>query len=363
MDENLRVIDLIPRRWSTLLGLFIAAVAIIVVLEGLYAITPQLVAKTTDGSVAAFDLEKEGSIGAWYSSMLLFMAAAVSLLVYTIRRNFEEDHHNYFRVWLWAAACFMILSIDESASLHEGFKELMPMLTGTRLMGDGSLWWVIPYFFLLVPVGLRLLIDMRECRKSATLLVASGVAMSFAVVAHLNFIFPHHVLLAQMIEEGVEMLGFLFLLSAVTVHARYLIMQAEGEVEEYETDEDEYEYVYEYEEDEADEDEYIYDEDELAVEEAILFNHPIKIRPPHGFSPQKPKLKGKKYSLKQKPAKKKANAKAKKPRPRKTISMQSTDAFTAGMQAAEKRCGRSLTTQEKEALRMRIQRERRERGA
>lgn len=353
MDENLRVIDLIPRRWSTLLGLFIAGLVIIVVLEGLYAITPQLVARTTDGSVAAFDLEKEGSIGAWYSSALLFMAAIVSLVVYSIRRHQEDDRHHYFRIWLWAAACWMILSIDESASLHEGFKELMPILTGTRLMGDGSLWWIIPYFFLLVPIGLRLFIDMRKCRESAAMLVAAGLAMAIAIVSHLNFILSDHILIAQMIEEGAEMLGFLFLLSAMTLHARYLIIQAEEE--DCEIEEDEYEYVYEYE----DEDEYEYDEEELAAEEAILFNRPIKIRPPHGLAKQK--LKGKKCPLKKKTQKKKTSSK--KARPKRTLPIQAGDAFTAGMRAAEKRCGRQLTTQEKEALRMRIQRERHERGA
>lgn len=355
MDENLRVIDLIPRRWSTLVGLFIVGLAIIVVLEGLYAITPQLIAKTTDGSVAAFDLEKEGSIGAWYSSMLLFMAGLVSLIVYSIRRHHTNDRHHYFRIWLWAAICWFILSIDESASLHEGFKELMPLLTGTRLMGDGSLWWIIPYFFLLVPVGLRLFIDMRKCRKSAAMFFLAGLAMAIAIVSHLNFILSDHILIAQMIEEGAEMLGFFFVLSAVTLHARYLILQDEEEGYETDEDETEYEYVYEYE----DEDEYEYDEDELAAEEAILFNRPIKIRPPHGFSKQK--LKGKKYVPKNKSQKKKTGSK--KTRLKKTLPMQFGDAFSSGMHAAEQRCGRQLTTQEKESLRMRIQRERRERGA
>ncbi|MGD9127601.1 MAG: hypothetical protein PVH19_09505 [Planctomycetia bacterium] len=354
MDENLRIIDLIPRRWSTLLGLFIAGVAMIVLLLVLYAVMPYLVGKTTDGSVAAFDLEKEGSICTWYSSTLLFMAGLVSLVVYSIRRYHADDQH-YFRVWLWAAVAWFFLSIDESASLHEGFKAMMPLLTGSKLMGDGSLWWVIPYCFFLAPIGLRLFIDMRSCRMSAGMLVLAGLAMAIAIVAHLNFIFPDHIMLAQMIEEGAEMFGFLFVLSAVTLHARYLILEEENE--EYETDEDEYEYVYEY-EDDYDEDEYEYDEDELAAEEAILFDHPIKIRPPHGFSrqKQKQKLKGKKYPVK-KAKKKKARTK------RSTIAMHGNDAFSAGMRAAERRCGRQLTSQEKEALRLRIQRERRERGA
>ena len=58
---------------------------------------------------------------------------------------------------------FVGLSIDETASLHEGFKEMMVLVTGTRVFGDGSIWWVAAYGFLLGGVGTRLLVDMREC--------------------------------------------------------------------------------------------------------------------------------------------------------------------------------------------------------
>ena len=78
----------------------------------------------------------------WFSSMTLAMAAMVAVLVYTVRRHRKDDYQGRYRVWLWAAACFMLMSLDETASLHEGFKEMMTLLTGSAIFGDGSIWWI-----------------------------------------------------------------------------------------------------------------------------------------------------------------------------------------------------------------------------
>ena len=60
--------------------------------------------------------------------------------------------------------------------------------SGTRLVGDGSLWWVLAYLFFLVPVGLRLTVDMRECRTSVALMVLVGLLYLFAAGTHLTWV-------------------------------------------------------------------------------------------------------------------------------------------------------------------------------
>jgi hypothetical protein len=132
-----------------------------------------------------------------------------------------------------------------------------------------------------------------------------------------------------MLEEGAEMIGNLLLLLAMGLHARHVLLDAEGllpEIEDEETDEDEYEEEYEEE----------YDEDEVAAEEAILFGHQVPVRPPRGTRKRTTR-----------PAKKTAATKS--------------DAFSAGMQAAEGQVGRRLTKQEKKALRRRLEKQRRDR--
>ena len=227
MDQTLRLIDLIPRRLITLGLLLLAGLAVVAGLEALYAwtSTPALNQITTDGSVAAFDLDGEGSLAVWFSSTVLILASLVAVLIYTIRRHKTDDYRGYYRVWLWAAACWLVMSIDETSSLHEGFMGMMAHVTGTKIYGDGSIWWVVPYFFLLGAVGSRLLVDMRTCRLSSAALLTTAACYALAVATQVA---GDGLTRAVMLEEGAEMVGNVFLLLAMGLHARYVILDAEG---------------------------------------------------------------------------------------------------------------------------------------
>jgi len=228
MDEQPRLADLVPTRLTTFAVLLLAGLAVVAALEILYSWMPRLAAMTTDGSVAAFDLDGEGSLAVWFSSMTLALAGLVAILVFTIRQHRTDDYRGHYRIWLWAAACWFLMSLDETASLHEGFKEMMTQVTGTPLFGDGSIWWVIAYFFLLGAVGSRLLVDMRECRLSTGAMLVVAACYAVAVAAQVGRILPESGARGVMLEEGAEMVGNLMLLLAMGLHARHVILDAKG---------------------------------------------------------------------------------------------------------------------------------------
>ncbi len=227
MDQTLRLIDLVPRKLTTFGLLLLLGLALVAGLEALYAwtSTPALNRLTTDGTVAAFDLDGEGSLAVWFSSAVLMLAALAAVLVYTIRRHKTDDYRGNYRVWLWAALCWMMMSIDETSSLHEGFMGMMTHVTGTKIYGDGSIWWVVPYFFLLGAVGSRLVVDMRQCRLSTLALLTTAGCYGLAVATQVA---GDGLTRAVMIEEGAEMVGNVFLLLAMGLHARYVILDARG---------------------------------------------------------------------------------------------------------------------------------------
>jgi hypothetical protein len=271
MDEQPRLTDLVPRR-PTVFGLVLAAgLAVVATLEGLYAWMPRLAAMTSDGRVAAFDLDGEGSLAVWFSSMTLALAGAVAILVFTVRRHRTDDYPGRYRVWLWAAACWFILSIDETSSLHEGFKELMAVVSGTRVFGDGSIWWVTVYLFLLGAVGTRLLIDMRECLLSSAAFLVAGACYALAVVAQLGWILPESGARGVMLEEGAEMVGNLLLLLAMGIHARHVVLDAEGLLPQRR-------------ERRKSEEEAIEEDEEQQAESGTvsLFGRSVVVHPPHG---------------------------------------------------------------------------------
>lgn len=232
MDRQPQITDLIPRSPVTYVLLFLGGLAVVVGLEALYAWMPDLSSMTTDGQVASFDLDGEGSLAVWFSSAVLALASMTALIVYSVRRHKADDYHGRYRIWIWAALCWMMMSIDECASLHEGFKELMVRLSGHRVFGDGSVWWVAAYGLVLFTVGIRLLLEMRVCKSSTVALGATAICFGVAVATQVGVILPEGNSQDVMVEEGCEMVGDLFLLMAMALHARFVILQAEGKLGE-----------------------------------------------------------------------------------------------------------------------------------
>ncbi len=236
MDQIPRLTDLIPRSLWPYGLMLLLGLGMIAGLEWLYAgLMPQLAPWTTDGTVEAFDLDGEGTLAVWFSSTTLLLASGVSVIVYLVRRYRRDDYQGRYRIWLWAAGCWLLLSLDETASLHEGFKKMMVLLTGQSLGGDGSLWWAAAYFFLLGGVGVRLLLDMRESLLSSGVFVGVAICYATAVAAQLEWILPLSGTREIMVEEGAEMLGDLLLLLAMMLHARHVILDAEGRLPQKKT--------------------------------------------------------------------------------------------------------------------------------
>jgi len=314
MDDQLRLTDLVPKRLSTFVLMLLAGLSCVAGLEILYSWMPEVAGLTSDGRVAAFDLDGEGSLAVWFSSVLLLMAGAAAVLIYTVRRHKTDDYHGRYRIWLAAAACWVLMSLDESASLHEGFKEMMghvtgTTLSGTRLLGDGSLWWAVPYAFLLAVVGSRLVVDMRDCRLASGALLSGAACYVVAVVVQMGWIMPESGSRGVMLEEGAEMVGNLLVLLSMGLYARYVILDAEGLLPDRGRETDE--------------------------EEEITADQWIKIEQAHG-TPQ-PVLK-------------------RKARPR-SVEPEEEMEFEAEESVVQRR----LTKQEKKALRKRLMRERMER--
>lgn len=323
LDRQPRLTDLVPTSLAVFLMMFLIGLTIVAGLEILYAWMPSVAALTTDGRVASFDLDGEGSLAVWFSSMTLSLAGLAAILVFTVRRHKRDDYQGIYRIWLWAAACWFLLGLDETASLHEGFKEMMTCVTGTRVLGDGSIWWVTAYVFLLGAVGTRLLIDMRHCLLSLSAMIATAVCYVVAVATQCGWVLPESGTRGIMLEEGAEMVGNLFLLLAMGLHARYVILDAEGllperakakEGEDEEDEDEEYEIDYEA---------------EIAI---LKNNRGVKVHPPHGIR-----------------------------RPSKTHKP--TRATTpAEVAALNPPTNRKLTKAEKKALRRRLEKMRRNRG-
>ncbi len=228
LHQQPRPTDLVPSRLISFLVLFALGAGAIVALVALHGHKPRLAQWTGQPQAAAFDLTVRGSLATWFSSILLAVAALTALIVYGVRRFKADDYRGHYRVWLWAAACWLLLSIDTTAGLHQAFAAAMVALTGARLLGDGSVWWVIAYGFLLGGIGTRLLADMRSCRLSAATLILGLASFAAAVAGQFGWIELPEDLDPAIAIRGSVLAGDLLVLLAMGLHARHVILDAKG---------------------------------------------------------------------------------------------------------------------------------------
>ena len=227
LEQQPRLLDLVPRGLIALTLLAMAGVAISVGLEAAYGWMLGRVARG-GASVAALDLAVKGSLGCWFSSLMLLAAAVVAYLIYSVRRHRIDDYQGRYRIWLWAAAWWFVMATDQAANLRDGFRDLMTTLTGTPLVGDGALWWAIVYALVLGAIGSRLLMDMRPSRLSMGALLAAAIAHVAVIADRLNIVsFPEGAN-EVMLRAGAEMFGNLMLLAAMILYARHVVRDAQG---------------------------------------------------------------------------------------------------------------------------------------
>ncbi len=174
------------------------------------------------------DLGNYGSLGNWFASLLLLTASLLAIIIYSVRRHKVDDYRGRYHVWLWAAACWFIMATDAAASLHQGLQQVMISLTGTRIIGDGSIWWVVSALLLVGSIGSRLLIDMWSSRLSSAALILAAIAYLTALVAFLHGIVLQFEISQLLLVQGTLLGGHLLLTMSMALHARYVVLDAEG---------------------------------------------------------------------------------------------------------------------------------------
>jgi hypothetical protein len=227
LQRQWRLLDLVPRRLWAIGLVFVALGAMVAGLEMAYS---WMVDRAAAGGmvIVALDLGVKGSLACWLQTLLLLAAAVAAMLVYGVRRHRTDDYQGRYRIWFWAAACWFLMATDQAASLREGFRDAMIVVSGTRLWGDGSVWWVLAYALVLGAVGSRLLLDVWSCRLSTAALLAAAAGCCLAAANQLGWTWVDGGREQIMVRVGCAMGGSLMLLTAMGLHARYVVLDAEG---------------------------------------------------------------------------------------------------------------------------------------
>ncbi len=223
LDRQPRIVDLIPRAAWVHALLLVAALG---VAGGLVAVHRWSAAASIRSSI--FDPRAAGSLGCWFSSAVLAVIAAVSMICYSLRRQRQSDYHARYRVWLWTAAVVMLMSVAATSPWHVVFGQTVARATGIATSGGGVLWWLGLSALMMSYVAARLLFEMRGCRIATSGLI--GAALAYAVVGatHLQFDLAVEPATVAMLATCGWLFGHVFLASSILWFARHTLLDIQG---------------------------------------------------------------------------------------------------------------------------------------
>ena len=120
-----------------------------------------------------FNLDQEANIPTWFSSALLLAAAFIS---YVIARQERALRPREARYWSGLVLMLLLMSIDETASIHETFGPYVAQALGIAARGVLHYAWVVPGLAAVALVGacyLRFVLRLPSQVRTLTFLAAA----------------------------------------------------------------------------------------------------------------------------------------------------------------------------------------------
>jgi hypothetical protein len=228
VEHHPQVTDFLPRRFSTFALLGGAAVISTAVVEALYWYVDPVTTEFSGGAIGPLVMQVAAGIEAWMSAMLLLVAAATCVMIYSLRRHRIDDIRGRYRVWLGASVACVAMSIDSVAPLHSAFATAATHFTGWTALRANSAWWLAAAGIPLAWVAVRAWLDARESRLAATALGAAYTLYGVSIGAYLAAWPAEDPRVGTMAASAATLIGQWMLLLGAVAYGRYVVLDAQA---------------------------------------------------------------------------------------------------------------------------------------
>jgi hypothetical protein len=229
-ERQARIVDLVLRRilWQNIVAV-VGIAAIGLLLAGHWA-THATSREVPPATARAFDATAGDSFAGWIRAGMLAAAAFGAMTVFVVRRHRTDDYRGGYRIWAWAAAWMLAMSADSIAGLRDALRAMASAEFQWAGPADGMLWWAMPCLLAAVTIGVRLVMDMRECRTSSVWLGIGTTLWTAGEAVRMGAVWGMERLTMDLIAAGSSLAGQWCLFMAMSWHARHVVLDASGEL-------------------------------------------------------------------------------------------------------------------------------------
>ena len=230
LENQARVIDLVPRRWQTMwLGLTLGALAVaaLTALDHYHDLIAQALELPR---LPMLQIDAAGSLASWMSSVAMLLAATYCALIYSLRRHKLSDYRGRYRIWRWATAACVLLSANDVCNLRETSLQFVAALNRRIGFAEYAVWTLTPLVLLLAWIAIQTVRDLWESRlaRAAAIIGTTSTALFVAFQALGADSLRIQPDVAPLAAHALLLSSKLLLLCTTASYARFVILAADG---------------------------------------------------------------------------------------------------------------------------------------
>lgn len=228
VEHHPQITDFVPRRYRTIATFVLVGTIVTGALSALQVFVVPLAEAKGLKNAGSLGVAGAGGLASWFSAVLLIVASITCLITYSIRRHRIDDFRGRYRVWRGATLACLMMSAISVTGLHHTIAAGLTQLTGWSALHDGAIWWFVLPGLPMSWVGIRALLDVRECRLATTLLAAAAISYAASAVTYLGLAPIASDAIRSTIVGAAILMGHWFLLAGAVSYARFVILDAQG---------------------------------------------------------------------------------------------------------------------------------------
>lgn len=223
-----RTSDFIPRRNWVLALICLLGLLAIGGLLGLHYAIGQSELKGI-ATLRAFDVSARSSIAGWLCAILLLASSVLSVLIYSVRRFRLDDYRGRYRLWLWVATAWLVMSVEAVAGLSDAVQTLLPHWTAQLGPANGLAWWLGPWGLAMGALALRTVLEVRLRRGVLFVFVlGGGLQIAAPIIEAAGVRLP--IEQTALLTAGCRLFGIWFVVISLLLYARRVILEGNGQV-------------------------------------------------------------------------------------------------------------------------------------